>query len=450
MKTIAVLGSGISALGAAQRLAKEKVEVTLYDKNAFFGGHTNSLRYKEGFVFDMGPHVSFTSDKRIEALLADNVDGDFDTHKYRFNNYWEGHWMGHPAQTNLHGLPTDIVVKIIADFVEQGTRQEEIRTYEDWLRVAYGRTFAERFPGQYTFKYHTTNASNLTTDWMGPRMYRPKLEEIVRGALTSETPNVHYIQSFRYPRRGGFAAYLQKWARAATINLSHEVVRVDPGSRSVSFRNGRTIEYGALISSIPLTDLIPLISGVPDDIRAAAKQLACSACVLVNIGVARADVANAHVSYFYDLDLVFPRTSYPHLMAETNVPPGCSSIQVEIYFSPKYRPFTGEPQDYIEPAIRDLIRCGILREDDRLLLKAAVYCPFANIIFDHDRKAALAAVHGYMDDVQIGHCGRFGDWGYLWTDDSIKSGEAAAEKALTNQGVARAAPAVSRPFTSGA
>ena len=188
--------------------------------------------------------------------------------------------------------------------------------------------------------------------------------------------------------------------------------------------------YDGLISSIPLPDFIPLIAGVPDDVRAAAKKLACSSCVLVNLGVARENVAETHVSYFYDLDLVFPRTSYPHNMAESNVPPGCSSIQVEIYFSPKYRPFTGKPQDYIEPAIRDLKRCGILREDDRLLLKDAVFCPYANIIFDHDRTAALATVHGYLDDLKIGHCGRFGDWGYFWTDDSIKSGEIAAERTL--------------------
>jgi protoporphyrinogen oxidase len=430
MKSIAVLGSGISALAASQRLVGERARVTLYDKNETYGGHTRSVRYKEGFTFDMGPHVSFTSDKRIEAMLAENVDGQFESHRYRFSNYFEGHWLGHPAQTNLYGLPTELVVKVIADFVEQGSRQEEIKNYEDWLRVAYGRTFAERFPGQYTFKYHTTPARNLTTDWMGPRMYRPKLEEVLRGALTSETPNVHYIQGFRYPRAGGFGAYLEKWAKAADIELAHEVVSLDPREQTVGFRNGRTIGFDAVISSIPLRDLIPMITGVPDDVRAAAARLACSACVLVNIGVDRADLGAAHVSYFYDLDLVFPRTSYPHLMSSSNAPAGCGSIQVEVYFSQKYRPFTGAPRDYVEPVIRDLIRCGILREDDRLLLKDAVYCPYANIIFDHDRAAALAAVHGYMDDVGIMHCGRFGDWGYLWTDDSIKSGEAAAEKAL--------------------
>jgi hypothetical protein len=37
-----------------------------------------------------------------------------------------------------------------------------------------------------------------------------------------------------------------------------------------------------------------------------------------------------------------------------------------------------------------------------------------------------------MDELRIRHCGRFGDWGYLWTDDSIKSGEAAAQRALAD------------------
>lgn len=434
MQRIAILGSGISSLGASAALASERVESTLYDKNDRFGGHTMSLTYPEGFTFDMGPHVSFTSDTRIQELLADAVDGEFETHKYRFNNYWEGRWLKHPVQTNLYGLPPDLITQIITDFVEQTNQQVDIKNYEDWLRVAYGKTFAERFPGQYTFKYHTTHTRNLTTDWMGPRMYRPKLEEMIRGALTAETPNVHYIQSFRYPKKGGFGAYLEKFARAARIELSHEVTRVDPRARKVTFANGRTLDYDALISSIPLTDLVPMIVGVPDDVRAAAKQLACSACVLINLGIARDDFADTHVSYFYDLDLVFPRTSYPHLMAASNAPPGCGSVQVEVYFSPKYRPFTGKPSDYVEPAIKDLIRCGVLRQDDRILMKDAVYAPYANIIFDHDRTAALATVHGYMDEMKIRHCGRFGDWGYLWTDDSIKSGERAAQQALSDLG----------------
>ena len=133
----------------------------------------------------------------------------------------------------------------------------------------------------------------------------------------------------------------------------------------------------------------------------AADRLACSSCVLVNLGLKRNDFASTHISYFYDLDLVFPRVSYPHLMSAGNAPPGCGSIQVEIYFSKKYRPFTGAPADYIEPAIRDLVRCGVLREDDSILVRQAVHVRHANVIFDHDRAPAVALCHGFLDELGI-------------------------------------------------
>ena len=53
---------------------------------------------------------------------------------------------------------------------------------------------------------------------------------------------------------------------------------------------------------------------------------------------------------------------------------------------------------------------------------------YANIIFDLERAESLKTVHGYLDDLGIAYCGRYGDWGYMWTDESFISGEKAAEK----------------------
>ena len=39
-------------------------------------------------------------------------------------------------------------------------------------------------------------------------------------------------------------------------------------------------------------------------------------------------------------------------------------------------------------------------------------------------------VHGYLDDLGIGYCGRYGEWGYLWSDEAFLSGENAAQKTL--------------------
>jgi protoporphyrinogen oxidase len=174
-----------------------------------------------------------------------------------------------------------------------------------------------------------------------------------------------------------------------------------------------------------------MVRGVPSDVLEASQRLACSSCVLVNIGVDREDLSSAHMTYFYDEDICFTRLGFPHMLSPSNAPKGMGSIQAEVYFSDKYRPFTGSPDDWIEPVKADLLRCGLLRESDRVVFSKAVYLPYANIILDLERADALKTVHGYLDDIGIAYCGRYGDWGYMWTDESFKSGEAAAERALS-------------------
>jgi len=422
----------MAGFGAAYRLHAEGITPAMYDKNNYHGGHTASFRYDSGFLFDVGPHISYTKDPRIQELFADSVHQQYQTLQISLNNYWRGHWPKHPVQLHLHGLPEDVVVKIIADFVrEHQTPDRPIKNYADWLLTSFGRTFAELFPMQYTRKYHTTTADNMTTDWLGPRIYRPSLEEVLHGALSSSSPTVHYITHFRYPSEGGFVSYLNKFVPMGNLNLNHKLVSVDPRARQLRFSNGHKVHYDALISSVPLPDLVRMIDGAPRDVLDAVGRLACSICVVVNVGVNREDLSRAHVTYFYDEDICFARLGFPHMLAASNASPGTGSIQAEIYFSEKYKPFTGSPDDWIEPVLRDLRRCGYLREDDRLLCTRAMLLPYANIIFDLDRAAALKTVHSYLDEVGIAYCGRYGEWGYLWTDESFKSGELAAERALS-------------------
>jgi len=62
--------------------------------------------------------------------------------------------------------------------------------------------------------------------------------------------------------------------------------------------------------------------------------------------------------------------------------------------------------------IADLHRTGTLREGDQIL--------------------SLKTVHGSLDDLKIAYCGRYGDWGYMWTAESYISGVRAAEAALSS------------------
>lgn len=431
MKKISILGSGMAGCGAAYSLHQAGVPTTMYDKARQHGGHTASHTFPGGWLFDEGPHVSFTQDQRIQDLLAANIGQQFETLDTRVNNYWRGHWIKHPAQCNLYGLPPELVTPVLLDFIAAQNRPEApVANYEEWLRASFGNTFAETFPMEYTVKYHTTTASNMNTEWIGPRLYRPKLEEVIRGALMPSSPDVHYIDHFRYPSHGGFAAYLEPFMRMTELKLGHELVRIDPRTRSLHFRHGAVEAYETLVSSIPLPELIPMIDGAPADVVAAAARLACTEVVIVSLGIDRADLVDAHWSYFYDRDVFFTRLSTPHLQSPHNVPPGCGSLQAECYYSRKYRPLDCQPDDCIEPVIRDLIRTGVLRDTDKILFKHAMHIPYANVIFDLDSSAATQLVHAYLDDIGIAYCGRYGDWAYIWTDQAFVSGENAARRAL--------------------
>ena len=431
---VVIIGSGMAGFGAASRLHADGIRPVVYDRNNYYGGHTASFRDATGFLFDLGPHISFPKDARIQDLLASHVDQQYEALQVKLDNYWRGLRLTHPVQLHLNGLPHELVVEIITDFVKVHEAPEKpVANYEEWLIASYGRRFAELFPMQYTRKYHLTTAANMSTEWLGPRMYRPSLQELLRGALAPWKPEVHYITHFRYPKQGGFLSYLRPFPQVADIRLQHEAVSIDPKARGVRFSNGTAIAYDQLVSSIALPALLPMIAGAPADVVSAARRLACSTCVLVNVGVDRADLSEGQITYIYDEDICFTRLSFPHMLSATNAPPGCGSIQAEVYYSDKYRPLDTQPDVLIDRVIADLRRCGTLRDSDRVLYRGAKVVRYANVIFDLERAAALETVHGYLNDIGIHYCGRYGDWGYMWTDESYISGERAADSALSGR-----------------
>ena len=54
--------------------------------------------------------------------------------------------------------------------------------------------------------------------------------------------------------------------------------RIDPRNRRLTFSNGVIADYDALVSSVPLPDVIAMIEGAPPDVVAASRRLARSGC----------------------------------------------------------------------------------------------------------------------------------------------------------------------------
>lgn len=431
MKKVVIIGAGFAGIGAAYRLYCNKIYATIYEQKSYSGGNAASFT-KNNFTFDTVPQISFTKNERIRNLFHGSIDYNVESIKTRINIFWRGYWIKQPILANLFGLPKNIAAKIINEYFDAKQNDDKLAgNLREWLYNTFGKTFTDTFATKYSEKYNTTSPDNLDILENKPKFNRPSFNDILLGAISNETKDSDYIADAYYPSSGGFVRFLDKiHSNFASIKFEHQVNLIDAKKKFVIFDNGRIEKYDHLISSMPLTELVNSIKGVPLRIRNAASKLAYTSCVIVNISVKRKNLSEVHQSLFYDHNIIFTRLTFSNMMSQNNSPENCENIQAEIYFSEKYKPLHLPPENFIEPTIFGLIKCGIVNEDDLIVYKEAKLIPFANIIFDFERGSNLSVVHNYLDEIDINYCGRYGDWENWMTDEAFISGENAAQKVI--------------------
>ena len=429
MKKIIIIGAGLSGIGAAYRFYGNRIQATVYEKNSFPGGNAASFS-KDGLKFDCVPQISYTKDERIKNIFHKSADYKVERIQTRIANYWKGYRINHPIMANLFGLPQNMVATIIREFFEAHQKTDtQANNSKEILYSLFGKTFTDTFPEKFSEKYHTTSLANINYRNSKQNHYKPSLNEILLGAISNETKNNYHITNGYYPSFGGFIKFLYNIISYISIKYEHNVKHIDAKTKIVVFDNGRVERYDYLISSIPLPELIKCIKGVPYYIQLAADKLAYTSCIIVNIAVNRKNLSNTHQAYFYDHNIIFSKLTFPGMLSK-NGPDNFGTIQAEIYFSKKYKPLYLSPDNFIEPTIFGLLRCGIIQKEDKILLKESKLISFANIIYDFERKTNLSAIHGYLKEIDIQYCGRFGDWENKMTDEAFISGEEAAQRVI--------------------
>ncbi len=424
MNAVVTLGAGPAGLSFSNHFNHN---TNIYEKEASFGGRCRS-HVVDGFIFDEGPHSSFTKDAYVRELFAGSVEGRINEIFPKILNRYDQYWLRHPVQTNLEGLPVDLVVDCIVDFVKAekaGSGSPE--NYGQWLIDGFGEKLARTFPYAYTRKYWTVEPEQMTTDWIEQRIYRPDLAEVLRGALSDEFYNIHYISSVRYPETGGFQSFLKGLQEGAKINYGFEMAEVDVKKKKITFKNGFERHYEALVSSIPLPALVQCIRDSPAEIREAAAWLACTSVVLVNLGVKRENLANCHWFYIYNEEILPCRVHFPSEFSTSNSPPGSGSIQAEVYYS-RYKPLGMSLDNVLEKTIQDLIAIGVIAKDDKITLAACQDVKHAQVLYHRQHTESRRAILDYLEKHDIYCIGRYGEWAYLWSDQSILSGKRLAER----------------------
>ena len=159
------------------------------------------------------------------------------------------------------------------------------------------------------------------------------------------------------------------------------------------------------------------IPEAPDEVRQAASQLEATSGYHISIALKTKNIPPYLWWYIYDEDILAARVYSPSLKSPDNAPEGCSSLQMEVYC--KENEYT--EQQLLDGTVGKLVALGIIKSED-ILFTHVGFEPYANVIFTHPVYEARQVVRDYLRSVGVVTFGRFGEWDYLWSDQSLLSG----------------------------
>lgn len=421
-----ILGAGIAGLSAGYHLGLKNKEYLILEKTSESGGLCGNFEI-EGFLFDKFIHLSFTNNQYVKKMFQESIDEI--EHIPNPYNYYNGLYLKHPAQNNLYPLTEEEKNKILVDFKKRKeVKNEEINNYENWLKVQYGDYFAENFPMKYTKKYWCSEAKNMSTKWVGNRMYKPTYEEVKTGTLTENTPVTYYAQKMYYPKNGGYKSYLNKILNKIENKIIYNcnITEIDLKNKTVTDENGKKYVYTKLYSSIPLNQLVNITKDIPIDYIEQSKKLKYTSGYIISIGLKTENIPPYLWMYVYDEDKISTRIYSPSLKSSKNCPLGCSSLQIEVYYTDEH-PIDLLNDEILKKVISELEEMRICKSKD-IIVKDIRKEEYANIIFTEETYIARDNIKNYYEKNEVILIGRFGEWEYFWSDQSFLSGKNGVEK----------------------
>lgn len=432
-----ILGGGLSGMTAAYTFQQAgETHWQLYEKEARVGGLARSIEV-DGYLFDFGPHILFTIDAEMEALIRDLLGGNFHAQERQAFIYHHAYdlYTRFPFQAHLYGLPVPMVKECLVELVRavelhaRGNFQPA--NYEEWMRGVFGNGITDHLMIPYARKIWTVEPSEMEFSWIGRRVPTPDFERIIAGALTDDVSQVGATAYFWYPKQGGIEPLPRALGeRIGNVHLNRQVERIELPAKNLVFADGEVVPFDTLVFSLALPAIPKVMTGVPPEVERACRSLRYQGIYCINLGIDRPDISDKHWVYFYEDQFPFHRLSFPATFSPDTVPPGKSSIATEVAFSER-RPLDRDVA--VERTIEALRTAKILRPDDHIELIHTEQIHPAYIIYDLDHAKNVGIIRSWLRENGIWNIGRFGEWQYFNMDHSMRSGKTAAEEILRSR-----------------
>ena len=171
VKTIYVLGGGVTGLAVAYELLKRGQKVEIIEKSDSLGGLAKTLIWKERPI-DMGPHIYHTPDADIQNYWLTEFDGLFHERDHWAKNLKNGKFYDYPISREfINSLPNEMREKINEDLANTDPAAlSRASNYYEYTKALAGETLQELFFTQYPEKLWGMSTKELDANWAPKRV----------------------------------------------------------------------------------------------------------------------------------------------------------------------------------------------------------------------------------------------------------------------------------------
>ncbi|NCC51470.1 MAG: hypothetical protein EOM20_09675 [Spartobacteria bacterium] len=422
-----ILGAGLTGLSIAYHLDED--DYMVIEKEAQVGGNCRSLE-QDGFYFDLGGHIFYPKDEYIRdlvrTLLGENCnEADRQAWIYSYDTYTR-----YPFQANLYGLPPDVIKDCLLGLHEAKLREAregecEPSNFLDFIYRAFGEGIAKHFMLTFNDKHWKYPLDEITLDWMGKFIPRPSYEQALNGSLKPAEKCMGQNARFMYPKRGGIQAVCDGFLpRIHPVELGRCITGIDLKAKTLEINGTQTVGYERVVSTLPLPVLVGCLKDAPPEVVEANARLQWNEEYIISVAVDKPSLTDRHRIYCSGEELIFHKLAFFSSYAPEMSPSGKCAVSTEVIFSER-RPV--DRANIEERVVHDLRAMDILKPDDDIIFTHVAHMPYAYVIYNKDRQAAVDTIRGYFEQHGV-HCwGRYAEWAYQNMEKNIQTGRQVAQ-----------------------
>ena len=425
IKNAVIIGAGPAGLTAALELLEKApgVSVTVLEAADAVGGISRTVCF-DGNRMDLGGHRFFSKDERVlrrwESLLPmqgapalddrllgrdvpllkggpdpEREDGVMLRRSRVSRIYWNGRFFDYPVTLSagtLKNMGLRVTAQVGISYIAAALRPLPETSLENFYINRFGRKLYSMFFESYTEKLWGRHPSRISAAWGAQRVKGLSVTAVLKNALLPKKKDpaqveTSLIESFIYPKFGPG----QMWETAAErvkalggrIRMGCEVTGLETRENRVTavLAGGERILADAVLSSMPLCDLVAGMNDVPEDVSRIAKGLPYRDFVTVGLlvdslllkekgpGAALGGITPDCWIYVQDASVRLGRIQIfnnwsPYMVAD---PVHTALVGLE-YFCREGDDFWNlSDEDCVRLAVSELRKIGVLSEDARVL-----------------------------------------------------------------------------------